>query len=177
MFNFQDPGGLSDARTERPRSGWLPALLAAIIVVAAAAAVVFVGGRPKGPMPTSGATATPDPYTQQLAITDIKMSEASNFAGSKVTYLEGRLSNKGLKTVTDATVQVSFKNQLGEVAQRDTEPILLIRTREPYVDTQPMEAAPLKPGSEADFRLVFDHIADDWNQQYPVLTITAVQAQ
>ena len=105
------------------------------------------------------------------------MSEASNFAGGKVTYVDGNIANTGSRTISAATVQVVFRNELGEVSQKETTALNLIRTREPYVDTQPVSASPLKPGDKREFRLIFDHVTLDWNQQYPELTIIDVTSK
>jgi hypothetical protein len=102
------------------------------------------------------------------------MSESSNLAGGKVTYLDGHISNTGSKTITGITVQVLFRNPAHEVAQNETQPMMLIRTREPYIDTEPVSSAPLKPGDERDFRLSFDQITPDWDGVYPELRILHV---
>ena len=92
------------------------------------------------------ASQTPDAYASQLAISNLQMSEAANFAGSKVTYVDGLITNKGDKTVTGINVVVTFNNDIGEPPQKTPMPLTLIRTREPYVDIEPVSAEPLKPG-------------------------------
>jgi hypothetical protein len=72
---------------------------------------------------------------------------------------------------------VGFKNDLGEFAQRMAVPLSLIRTREPYVDTQPVSASPLQPGQQRDFRLIFDSVPLDWNMQYPELRVISVRIE
>jgi hypothetical protein len=58
-----------------------------------------------------------------------------------------------------------------------TQALNLIRTREPYVDVEPVSAAPLKPGDSADFRLVFDTIAQDWDGTFPEIRVIHVEAK
>ena len=53
-------------------------------------------------------------------------------------------------------------------------PVTLIRTRQPYIDVQPLSAAPLAPGASAEFRLTFDDVRPDWNQQVPVIRVVRV---
>jgi hypothetical protein len=53
----------------------------------------------------------------------------------------------------------------------------LIRTRDPYIDTEPVSAAPLKPGDQRDFRLSFDAVSPDWDGAYPEIRILKVQTQ
>jgi len=79
--------------------------------------------------------------------------------------------------LTAVTVQVAFRNDLKEIAQKETLPLSLVRTHEPYVDTQPVSASPLKPGEQREFRLVFDSVAADWNQQYPEVRVVQVAGQ
>ena len=105
------------------------------------------------------------------------MSEASNFAGGKMTYIDGKIENHGDQTLNSVTVQVAFRNDLKEIAQKETIPLTLIRTHEPYVDTEPVSAAPLKPGEEREFRLIFESVAADWNQQYPEIRVVRTGAR
>jgi hypothetical protein len=53
----------------------------------------------------------------------------------------------------------------------ETIPLSLIRTHEPYVDTEPVSAAPLKPGDNDEFRLIFEKIPENWNQQMPEIHV------
>jgi hypothetical protein len=129
-------------------------------------------GRPGSSV--SPVSAAPDPYAVSLPVSHVAMSESSNLAGGKVTYLDGHISNTGSKTITGITVQVLFRNPAHEVAQNETQPMMLIRTREPYVDTESMSRAPLKPGDERDFRLSFDQVTPDWDGVYPELRILHV---
>ena len=171
-------GGATEARATASERNWLPWVIAAALVIALVVLLTVLGGKPhKAAGPAHYGLDAADPYASKLAISNVKMSEASNFAGSKVTYIEGQLTNSGDRTVTGVTVEVAFRNDLSEIAQKETVPLMLIRTREPYVDTQPVDAAPIKPGSVAEFRVAFDHVADDWNQQYPEIRITSVQGR
>jgi hypothetical protein len=102
------------------------------------------------------------------------MSESANLAGGKITYLDGHIANRGDRTITGITVQVLFRNYNHEVAQNETLPMTLIRTREPYVDTESVSAAPLAPGAEKDFRLIFDSVATDWAGETPQIRILQV---
>uniref|UniRef100_E6QL61 DUF2393 domain-containing protein n=1 Tax=mine drainage metagenome TaxID=410659 RepID=E6QL61_9ZZZZ len=99
------------------------------------------------------------------------MSESSNLAGGKVTYLDGEVANTGDRTVTGVTVRVEFRNASREVVQNETMALNLIRMREPYIDTEPVSAAPLKAGERRDFRLIFDQVSADWDEAYPEVQV------
>jgi hypothetical protein len=53
----------------------------------------------------------------------------------------------------------------------------LIRTRQPYIDTQPVAAAPIEPGQTRDFRLIFDSVPPDWNLQLPELRVISIRSK
>jgi hypothetical protein len=105
------------------------------------------------------------------------MSESSNLAGGKVTYLDGQITNNGARTVTGVTVQVLFRSYAHEVAQNETLHLKLIRVRQPYIDVEPLSAAPLKPGDQHDFRLIFDAVSPDWDGALPEIRILRVESK
>jgi hypothetical protein len=148
------------------------ALAAAVVVIAVALIFFFTRGRSGPGVAPVGAAL--DPYAATLPISHVAMSESSNLAGGKVTYLDGHIANTGSKTISGITVQVLFRNPAHEVAQNETQAMMLIRAREPYIDTQPVSSAPLKPGDERDFRLSFDRVTPDWDGVYPELRILHV---
>lgn len=122
-------------------------------------------------------SAAPDAYASNLPVTRLAMSESANLAGGKVTYLDGHIANNGPRTVTGITVQVLFRTFAHEVTQNETQPLKLIRMRQPYIDIEPVSAAPLKPGDERDFRLIFDAVSPDWDGAYPEVRIIHVEAR
>ncbi len=157
---------------------WMPIAIAAAAVVLVAVVVIVMtehGRKTATPAPVNAAT---DPYAGNLPITGLQMSESGNLAGGKVTYLDGHIANKGDRTVTGISVQVLFRDAAQEVAQNDPpQQMKIIRTRDPYVDVEPLSAAPLKPGDERDFRLVFDSVVPDWDGALPQLRILHTQFQ
>jgi len=163
---------------ESSRRNWLPLIIAAVLVGVVVAAGFLVTERPK-PTGTAGTlnpvNAAADPDAGNFPLTNITMSESANLAGGKVTYLDGHIANKGVRVVSGITVQVLFRNVAGEVAQNETMPLTLIRTREPYIDTEPVSAAPLKPGTEQDFRLIFDKVSAEWAGSTPEIRILRVE--
>jgi hypothetical protein len=142
------------------------AVVAVVVVVA-----VFVGlGMRSKPVADPHAMQPLAAYAGSLKITDIAMSESTSLSGGKSTYIDGRITNIGAATVAGVTVQAVFASD-GGPAEIETVPLTLIRTREPYVDTQPVAAAPLAPGATAEFRLIFEGVGDGWNQQVPEIRV------
>ena len=171
----------SDPQIVRPAEtrerNWLPLAVSAAIVLIAASVVVLVLEHPRRTAQVTPISAAPDPYASNLPISGLAMSESSNLAGGKVTYLDGHIANKGARTVTGVTVQVLFRDFAHEVAQNETLPLRLIRMREPYIDLEPVSAAPLKPGGEQDFRLIFDAVTPDWDGAYPEIRVIHVETK
>jgi hypothetical protein len=168
----------SAARPKEPQErNWLPMAIAAAVVVVVATIAVLVLERGKPRATVTPISATPDAYAASLPITGLAMSESANLAGGKVTYLDGHIANSGARTVTGITVQVLFRTFAHEVAQNETQQLKLIRTRQPYVDLEPVSAAPLAPGAEGDFRLIFDTVNPDWDGAYPEISVLHVEAK
>jgi len=151
------------------------AIAAAIVVVVVAAILIF--GHGKGTAKVTPISAQPDAYASYLPISGLTMSESANLAGGKVTYLDGVITNQGNRVITGITVQVLFRSFANEVAQNETQSIKFIRMREPYVDVEPVSAAPLKPGDAHEFRLIFDGVTTEWNGYYPDLRIIHVETK
>jgi hypothetical protein len=141
---------------------------------ATARATSGAGASPGGLNPGKAGLAALDPYAGQLAISGLKMSQAGNMMGGQTTYIDGQIANLGQRTVSGITVQVVFGGFSGEIVQKTTLPLDLIRAREPYVDTEPVSADPIEPGQTRSFRLIVDSVTQDWNQNYPEIRISQV---
>ena len=113
----------------------------------------------------------PDAYAASLPVDGVTLSEATNGTGGKVTYVDGAVHNTGGKTVSGATVQVTFVSADGTAPERQTVPLTLIRTRQPYVDLEPVAAEPILPGQSRDFRLIFETVPAGWNTQAPQILL------
>jgi hypothetical protein len=145
---------------------WLIAAVVVLVVLASAAVATLHRGPAK-----SGAALPPDAYAAKLPISDISLSEATNGAGGKSTYVDGTVTNSGAQTLVDATVQVSFAMTDGTPPHRETVPLALVRTRVPYVDLQPVSAAPVGPGEHRDFRLIFESVPANWDVKPPSIVV------
>ena len=163
--------------TETSERNWIPLVVSVLLIAGVVTAAFLVHGRQRPAEIVNQSNATPDPYAASLSITNITMSESSNLAGGKVTYIDGHIANTGQRTVTDVQIRILFRNSANEVAQNQIMPLTVIRMREPYIDTAPMAAIPLKAGAQQDFRLIFDSIAPDWAGSLPEIGIIHVHAQ
>lgn len=159
-----------------PHRSWLAMCGGGLVVLVILGISAFFGrggptySNPEIPLPL-------DAYAAHLVVANQKLSTALNFAGAPVTYVEGRVTNSGDKTVNNAMVEVIFKSAAGEIAQIEREPLPVIQSRQPYVSTVLLNAAPLSPGKSSDFRLTFERLSRDWNQQYPEVRVISTSLQ
>ncbi|WP_263381874.1 DUF2393 domain-containing protein [Granulicella arctica] len=159
-------------RDELPVNAWAIAGLVVLVIITGA----LLMGRHKRALPLN--TILPlDAYASQLPLSQIAMSESVSLSGGKSTFVDGHIGNTGQQTVTGVTVQVLFKNDEGLAPQVETLPVALIRTHEPYVDTVPVSTAPLKPGADQEFRLIFEKLPTNWNTQVPEIHVIHVTAK
>ena len=135
-----------------------------------AAILVFSGGGAKRP-------SAPPAYAVNVKLTNLHMMTAENFVGSSVTYIEGTASNAGDKTLTGATVELTFKNSLNEIVQTEDLPVRVLRSSQPYRDFANLLDLPLAAGQSREFRLSLEHISADWNQQYPDIRVIDVSTK
>ena len=159
-------------RSGSPFAYWM---IAGAVVLAVALALVVYGSRHVAKSPN---TLEPvDAYAASLPLSQLAMSESTSLSGGKSTFIDGHVQNTGSKTVTGMTLQVVFKNDEGMPPQIETTPLLLIRTHEPYVDTQAVSAAPLKPGDDREFRLIFESLPGNWNMQMPEIRVVETKSR
>ncbi len=164
-------------QTPEPRN-WKPFAIAGAAVLLLLSVLLAIGHRSREAANPGGAgLAPPAPYAASLPISQVQMSDSTNLSGGKETYLDGVVTNRGKQTVTAVTVQVAFKDFTGLLASKETLPLNLIRFREPYVDTQPVRAAPIKPGEAREFRLIFDAVPQTWDGAYPEVRVIAVETR
>jgi len=168
-----DPGAEAGMFASKPdeRGGFPVAAwgVAALIVAVLVGAIAYAGRRQPAAAPSTLQPA--DAYAADLPLTQLAMSESTNLSGGKLTYLDGHVRNAGERTVSAATVQVVFQNDEQLAPQIDTVPLTLIRMKEPYIDTEAVSAEPLKPGDDREFRLTFETVPDNWNNQMPEVRV------
>ncbi len=147
---------------EGPTSGkWL-----AVSVVALAIAVgiyVWIAHRRAHPKPDHPAmSAAERAYLPGIQVLSPKMSEANNFLGSTLDYLDFQLRNNGPKTLRQVGLTLTFMDPFGQVVLRQV------------VYPVTLETPELKPEAAEPLHLTFEHLPTEWNQGPPVITPTYV---
>jgi uncharacterized protein DUF2393 len=162
-------GLLQSQATEKRKL--FPIIAAVCFLAAAVAAIlIFSGGSAKPP-------SAPPAYAANVKLTNVHMMTAENFIGSSVTYIEGTVANAGGKTLTGATVELTFNNSLKEVVQTEDLPVRVLRSSQPYRDFANLLDLPLAAGQSKEFRLSLEHISADWNQHYPDIRVIDVSTK
>jgi len=155
---------------ERDSSRRTIAITVAVVIVIA---IVFAFLLRSHPKTASG----PPPYAASLKLADFKMSAAENFVGATVSYVDGIITNTGGKTVAHVIVQVLFKDDMGQLAQREDIPMQVLKADGPYPEAVDFSISPLGPGQSKPFRLTFEGISAQWNHQYPEILVTDVSTK
>jgi uncharacterized protein DUF2393 len=166
-------GGLiqQNPTAETQESGLRPILIGVFIVAVVVGILVLIF-RSEQPKPT-----LPPAYAANLKFSDLKASGAQNFVGATVSYLDGTITNAGDRTVIHAVVQITFKDDMGQTAQREEMPIRVLRTGGPYDEAVDFNMSPLAPGESKPFRLTFENISAQWNHAYPEMQVTQVSVK
>jgi hypothetical protein len=149
------------------KRNWVPMLVGLVAVIVALAAIYLFTRK------TGSTTTEPNPYTQNLKLSDIKLSAAENYMGGTVTYLDFNISNVGDRALVGADVHAEFKNSLGEIVQKETLPlhVLVENQLAGYPDLVDMSRAPIGPGQTKTVRITLEHISDDWDRSYPQMQL------
>lgn len=149
---------------EEPRN-WTPIIVGLVLVVIVVAGIAVIGrNRTSGP-------AEAHPYSEQLRLGEIRLSAADNFVGSTMTYLDVPVTNAGDKTIVGGQLQAEFKNNMGELVQKETLPLHVLQQNQlgGYADVVDVSMSPLGPGQTKTFRMTLEHVSSDWDRSYPAL--------
>ena len=166
---MEDPNQQHSSPEEPEGRNWLPMVAGGLLVLMIVGAITVFGvlGRSRNANPG-------DPYLAKLQLSNLHMATAQNFAGGSVTYVEGTATNTGDRKMTGASVQVIFKNSLGEITQKETLPLTVVVPNSPYLDYGTIDRAPLAPGQSRDFRVTLENLTSDWDGQVPQMRVVNV---
>lgn len=137
------------------------ALWVLAVVLAVGGALGWFVSRPR-PLSNSLPPLTADAkaYVRSLQLSEVTMKATESYVKQTVTEVEGKITNKGDRTVKQAELYCVFYNSYGEVILREKVPIV---------------SSVLKPGESRSFRLPFDDIPASWNNQMPQLVIARIE--
>ncbi|MGH8246878.1 MAG: hypothetical protein ACREUU_10645 [Gammaproteobacteria bacterium] len=99
-------------------------------------------------------------YAGRVTFSNLRVGASENIAKQTVYYLDADVKNGGDRTITQMTVNASFRSIEGQVI-----------ARQPAVVVHPQRKA-LAAGESRSVRLGFEGIPDTWNRAAPALEIT-----
>jgi hypothetical protein len=155
--------GARNAQNE-PRN-WTPLIIGFGLVLVVVALIAVLGREKKEVVKTA------DPYAPNLVVEQARISQADNFVGATVTYIDLTVKNNGSRTVVGGAVQAVFRDTLGQVVQTETLPLraLIHHPLGGADEAGDLALAPLGPGQTRRLRLTIEHISSEWNQAQPDL--------
>ena len=161
--------GAHEAQKE-PRN-WTPLIVGFALVLVVLASIVILGHGKKDVVKTA------DPYASNLIVEQAKLSQAANFVGATVTYIDLTVRNNGPRTVVGGAVQAIFRDTLGQAVQTE---MLPLRALVPHAlggedEAGDLATAPLAPGQTRVLRLTVEHISSEWNQAQPDLELRGLR--
>jgi hypothetical protein len=104
-------------------------------------------------------------YLGQVGVSDARMSAAENFLGHTITYLDGTITNRGTRAVSQVQLEMEFVDVLGQVVLRETARPVNLQT------------PALEPGQSRPFQVPFEHMPFEWNQAPPKTRVKLVTFQ
>jgi hypothetical protein len=146
---------------------WAP-FVVGIIVVVVVVGIIAVFTR------NGGQTRTVvNPYAAKLQISNPRASQAENYVGGTVTYIDATIRNNGGKALVGGDMKMVFRNTLNEVVQTETLPlhVLVENQMGGYPDLAELSRDPIGPGETKTVRMTLEHISADWNQAAPEMQL------
>jgi hypothetical protein len=157
--------------TEEKQSRFPAPLLAGLAVVGLLVLALYWLTKP-GPNDAAGPVekhlslgAVENKYAEQIHVSDLSMSRATNLVKQEFTYINGVLANDGPRVIRDIEVVTEFRDQFNQVVLREIQ--------RPF-GTFTKAGEPLLAGQRRQFQLTFEHVPADWNQQYPVIRVSGL---
>ena len=146
-----------------PKKFPLTALLISAVVVLALIAGLFYLSKPATTSSRDEpASSEAKAYVSNLQLSDVSMKASENFMRQQVVEIEGKIGNKGVRSLQSVEVYCLFSGIDGHEVYRERVPIVQSKS------------SPLKPNEVRSFRLPFDSLPDDWNKALPKMVIARI---
>lgn len=159
---------VDDAQLRQKKKPTIPPLAIVIIVVAILGGAGFwyldraAHRPPAGPPPLTPAARA---YVRNLALSGVAMQAHTSYLNQQVVEITGNIQNTGDRKLTVVEINCVFYDPYGKVVLRQRVPIIS------------RKMGGLAPGETKAFRLPFDTIPEDWNQDTPQLVIAQIEFQ
>jgi hypothetical protein len=155
--------------SDRPEPSGFPGAFAAglVIVFVVVAGAVLVSRYVHSRQIASAAAKLPfgsaeQAYAGSIQFGNIQMARATNLLNQEFTYVNGTVTNGGMRSIHGLSVIMELRDPFNQVVLRDTEQLIGIAN------------APLDAGQHRDFQITLEHVPAVWNQQVPSFRVTGL---
>ncbi len=138
----------------------VPLVAIGAILILSVTAALFYFSQPAPKSEDAGPSAEAKAYLVNLELSDVNLQASENLMQQRVVEIDGRITNKGPKTVRRIEVECIFTGVSGPEVHRERVPVV---------------TADLAPNETRRFRLPFDNLPDTWNQAMPHLVIAQIR--
>lgn len=145
----RNTAGIGSRRDGWRRANWKP-YAAGAVVTAVIIAIWLIAAQPSAPPGERD-----DAYAAQVVIQNARVLAGDSIMAGRVVYYKGTIVNRGGRTVTGYTVELTFNDIDGQPVERDRRALLA------------GHVSPIAPHSSRDFEIGFDKVPDNWNQAPP----------
>ena len=154
---------MSSGASAKRQVSYIPILIGCVTLLALVAALLYLRQTGATENDARQASAEAKAYVNNLVLSDVGMKATENFMQQQVVEIEGKISNKGTRTLQSIDVYCLFYGADGHEIRRERVPIVRGKGK------------PLMPGETRDFRLPFDALSPEWNQAMPGLVVAQIE--
>jgi hypothetical protein len=153
------------------RSGFPVAFVAGLILVLIAVAIAVAISRYSHSRQSAEATAklpfgaAEQVYAGNIQFGEIQMARATNLLNQQFTYVNGKMTNGGTRSIRRLNVVLEFRDPFNQVVLRENQQLIAAGN------------APLDGGQQRDFQITLEHVPAQWNQQVPAFRVTGLVLQ
>jgi hypothetical protein len=141
------------------------AIVIALVVLAGLGLFGWLTFGPKPPPPPPVVlTQEARSYLSNLKLSDVKPQTSESYVGKSLFEIMGKITNGGNRTLSNVTVNCVFYDYSGKEVHRELATVV-------------GKTGSLAPNATKSFRLAFDDVPDNWNQQMPLLVIAQIKFQ
>lgn len=149
---------------EKQRRDPAPLIIGAIVILLGLGAAGFLFWQAQN-QPDDIPVLTDDAreYLPQLDLREVEMAASDTFLEQTLVEITGKIQNLGGRTVTLVEIYCVFREVNGLEIARERRVVVGSRT------------GPLLPQEEQAFRLAFDNLPAEWNQDVPSLFVAQIE--
>jgi hypothetical protein len=153
---------MASPASSKPKVSYVPIIIGIVTLLLLAAGYIYLSSNRGAAQSEEQASAEAKAYTSNLELSDVKMQAAENFMQQQVVEIDGKITNKGSRSLESIYVYCLFYSVNGQLIHRER--VAVVREK----------GKPLSPNETRSFRLPFDSLPAGWNQAMPHLVVAQI---